>query len=59
MGKGEMGEYTHRPPGVLYLQSGTARGAEGLGQGTREPQQEVRWERWAGGAAAKDSVNPV
>lgn len=38
--------------------AGTARHAQGLGQGTREPQQEVRWEK-LGEAAAKDSLNPV
>ena len=57
MWKGETGEHVHRPWSPPP-DAGTARHTQGLGQGTREPQQEVRWEK-LGEAAAKDSLNPV
>lgn len=45
-----MGERVHRPPAERHSMVH-------LGQGTQEPQQEVRWERWE--AVAKDSVSLV
>lgn len=47
MGKGDIEEHV---PGLLGVRHSTG----GLEQGTGEPQQEVKWQRW--GAVPKDSI---